>query len=551
MEMIGALPMDTFYPRKDRMKLVMELNALVASPAFAAWTQGIPLDMAELLGSDDSPRASIISVAHLDDRQRQFILGLLVSELVSWMRRQPGSSGLRALLYMDEVHGILPPHPYNPPTKGPLLTLLKQGRAFGVGAWLATQNPVDIDYKAAGNAGVKVVGRLITERDRDRVLDGLGLDELDDGSSADEVVTTLGKRQFLLYDVPSKQRTRTFSSRWAMSYLRGPVTLAEMAPLVTDRAVRAPSESSGEVPVRSRATEGSPTPPVFSVDTEQKFVVGASQIAEPALLVKNRLSVRRVTLGLDRRFEEVWKIPVDQDGSLAWDSARVLDQIPDMTHRPPAGMLFPRAVPTGLDRDLRKAGSTVVSWRGRRSVEVLANRTMKMAAAPGEERAAFEARCLEAADRADDAAQDRARTKFERKMQTLRKRLARERHELETDRSEARSRKAEEFLGVVEGPFSVLLGSRSVSSASRKATSRMKSAATRRRMSSKAGADVVESEDEIIRIEEELEDLAEDLQDEVDRIAEASEEKALQIEEVGVRPNKTDIAVLDLFVLWE
>jgi len=164
MDVIGALPMDAFFPRKERMKLVMELNALVASPAFAAWTQGMALDMTELLGEEGSPRASIVSVAHLDERQRQFILGLLVSELVSWMRRQSGSSGLRALLYMDEVHGILPPHPYNPPTKGPLLTLLKQGRAFGVGAWLATQNPVDLDYKGLSNIGTWFVGRLQTRR---------------------------------------------------------------------------------------------------------------------------------------------------------------------------------------------------------------------------------------------------------------------------------------------------------------------------------------------------------------------------------------------------
>jgi hypothetical protein len=411
---------------------------------------------------------------------------------------------------------------------------------------------VDIDYKAVGNAGVKVVGRLITERDRDRVLDGLGLKHLDDGSSADEVVANLGKRQFVLYDVRSKQRTRTFASRWAMSYLRGPVTLSEMKPLVvgqsggkerTETAPRSPSPPPSE--------SGSATPPVFSVDTDQKFAAGSSGMALPSLLVSSRLSVRRVTLGLDRTLDEIWRVPVDRDGSLAWDAAEVLDRMPEVDTRPPAGLRFPPAVPADLDSALGDADRGFVSWRARQSVEVLANRGLKMAAEVGEDRGVFEARCLEVADRADDTAQDRARAKFERKMATLKKRLARERHELETDRSEARSRKAEEFLGVVEGLFSVLVGSRSVSSASRKATSKMKSAATRRRMSSKASADVTESVDEIARIEAELEDLAEELQDEVDRIAEASEEKALKIEEVGIRPNKTDIAIREIFVLWE
>lgn len=236
MESLGALPLATFYDRSDRMKLVMELNTLLASPAFGAWTSGTPLEMEALLGTPQSPRATIVTVSHLDQRQRLFALALLATELVDWMRRQPAASGLRALLYVDEVQGILPPHPANPPTKAPLLTLLKQGRAFGVGAWLATQNPVDLDYKALGNAGVKVIGRLITERDRERALEGLGVQMVDDVHDPDHVVASLGKREFLLYDVRASERIRTFSSRWAMSYLRGPVTLSEMSPLIDSSA---------------------------------------------------------------------------------------------------------------------------------------------------------------------------------------------------------------------------------------------------------------------------------------------------------------------------
>jgi len=355
----------------------------------------------------------------------------------------------------------------------------------------------------------------------------------------------------VLYDVRSQQRTRTFTSRWAMSYLRGPVTLSEMAPLVEDRPVVTESLPAKDAAKPERSVGGSSAPPVISVDIEQRFVAGAVGMAAPALLVRNRLSVRRTTLGLDRTLDEIWRVPVEDDGSLAWDAAEVMDQAPDVSRRPTDGMDFPRAVPAALDKDLLKAESSFVSWRARRPVEVLANRSLKLTAEQDEDRTDFENRCLEMADRADDAAQERSRGKFERKMQTLKKRLARERHELETDRSAARSRKAEEFLGVVEGLFSVFLGSRSVSSASRKATTKMKSAATRRRMSSKASASVDESVDEIARIEEELEDLAEDMQEEVDRIAETSEEKALKIEEIGVKANKTDIAVRELFVLWE
>lgn len=234
-----------------------------------------------------------------------------------------------------------------------------------------------------------------------------------------------------------------------------------------------------------------------------------------------------------------------------WDGADPLSEMAEIDRRPSPEMRFPRAAPGDLDRDLERVESSFVSWRSRTPITVLANRKLKLSQEPGEDRGAFETRCLDAADRADDAAQERARARYERKMNTLQKRLARERHELETDRSEARSRKAEEVLGFVEGLFSVLTGSRSVSSASRKASSKMKSAATRRRMSSKASADVTESVDEISRIELELEALGEEMQEEIDRIAELSEEMALNLEEVAIRPAKTHIDLKEIFLLWE
>ncbi len=546
MDVLGALPLEAFYPRKDRMKLVLELNALVASPAFAAWTQGTPLDMSALLGTDAAPKASIISIAHLDDRQRLFVLGLLVSELVSWMRRQPGASGLRALLYMDEVHGILPPHPYNPPTKGPLLTLLKQGRAFGVGAWLATQNPVDIDYKAVGNAGIKCIGRLVTERDRDRVLDGLGLRELDDGQDADDVVAALGKREFLLHDVRAKKRSRTFTSRWAMSYLRGPVTLAEMGPLAAGGSDGAP-ESAQALIRKISGVEGSSTPPVLSAEIEQRFVTPASGMADPSVVARSRVTVRRLSLGLDRQVDEWWLIPMDERGAVDWDGAEQLSDPPKVVSDPPEGMVFPPAAPAGMDRDLAHIESGLISWRARRPVVVLTNPKLKLSATADEDRTAFEARCLETADRADDPSQDRAREKYAKKKKSLEDRLARERQELGADVIEARSRKAEELIGVVESLFSVFTGS----SRARTASSKMRSAATRRRMSSRASAGVEESELEIARIEKDLEGLADEMQAEIDRIAEASEVKALAIEETSLRPTKTNISVEEIYVVWE
>jgi hypothetical protein len=549
MDTLGVLPLDRFYPRDDRLKLVTELNALVASPAFAPWTTGVPLAMESLLGDAGDPRASIVSIAHLDDRQRAFFLSLLASELVAWMRRLPGTSALRALLYIDELQGILPPHPANPPTKTPILTILKQGRAFGVGAWLATQNPVDIDYKALGNAGVTLVGRLVTERDRDRVLDGLGLRTTADGQNADQIVSSLGKREFLLHDVRASARTRTLRSRWAMSYLRGPVTLAEMRALV---ASGEPVAARGRAAAaRPAAADGRKSPPVLGTDVEQRFAATREGQARPSLVVAARVTVTRSTIGLERTADEVWQIPVDHDGELNWDAAVALDEPPVVRDRAPDGMEFPAAVSGRLDGELKRVHPDFIAWRAGTSVEVLANRSLGICADADEHRASFEARCLELADRSDDDAQEKARARYRKRMDVLRRRLDNERLELEGDRAEARSRKAEEVFGVVESLFSVLLGSKSARSAGRKAASRARAATTRRRMSQRADADVDESLSEIERIERELEQLAAEMESEVDRIAEESEAKARTIESVGVRPRKNDISVTELYLLWE
>ncbi len=555
LERLGVLPIETVYPRKERMELVLSLNTLLASPAFAAWTKGTPLSMEALLGTPDEPRGSIVTLAHLDERERLFVLALLASELASWMRGQPASDGLRCLLYIDEVHGILPPHPATPPTKPPLLSLLKQGRAFGVGVWLATQNPVDIDYKALGNTGVKIIGRLVTERDRGRALEGLGMRTLPDGTDAEALVTTLDKREFLMDDVRAKPRIRRFSSRWAMSYLRGPVTIAEMAPLLErfrPAAGAAVERSGGDHPAPAggaHSPAGGSRPPVLPGGIGVRFTAEPGP-AEPGVLARLSVTVERKTLGLYATRDETWWIPAGEPG-LDWEGAAPLPEEPGLQETPPEGMTFPASAPQGLVRALGRLERELVTWRARRPVMVLANRKLKLVAGPDEDREAFLQRCLEAADAADDVRQDRVRRRFERRIATVRRRLEREREELERDRRQLEARKAEEKLGMVEGLFSVLLGSRSLRSAAGKAGTRARGVASKRRMRERAEGAVAESVSEIARLEAELEDLAAEMQDEIDRIAAESEAIAARIEEVPVRPKRADVVVRESLVVWD
>ncbi len=280
---LGALPVETVYPAKERQALMMSLNNLLASPSFAVFRQGEPLDVGALLRTPDGrPRLSVVYTAHLSDEERLFVTALLLDKVKTWIRQQGGTSALRALVYMDEVYGYFPPHPANPPTKRPLLTLLKQARAQGLGVVLATQNPVDLDYKALTNMGTWLVGTLQTEQDRSRLRDGL-LGAGADAARLDALLAATRKRVFLLHDV-HRAGLSLVNSRWAMSYLRGPLTPQEIERLMAGRrAPRLPSAAPA-------APEG---PPVLPSPLRHAFFKKyGGEMGEAHLLVKYAVRYR-------------------------------------------------------------------------------------------------------------------------------------------------------------------------------------------------------------------------------------------------------------------
>jgi hypothetical protein len=245
-ENIGALTVDTFLPKSERKSLAAALNTLLASPSFASWREGATLDIAEWMKSKHGRTpATVVSVAHLDDEERALVLGVLLEEVLSWVRSLPGSSRLKALIVFDEVYGFLPPHPANPPTKRPLVALMKQARAYGVGVVVATQNPMDLDYRALGNAGLWCIGRLQTDADCARVLDGLASAGHNGQSAAElgRVVKNLAPRWFLMRDVHTKVGSLLLQPRWAMSLLRGPMTRNEIRQALETRAALLPPKS--------------------------------------------------------------------------------------------------------------------------------------------------------------------------------------------------------------------------------------------------------------------------------------------------------------------
>jgi len=293
LDRIGALEVDAFMPRNERKKLARDLNRVIASPGFRTWFTGISLDFNKLFwSSEGKPRAVVFYLAHLGPSERMFAVTLILEALYSWMFTRPGSSKLKYLLYFDEVYGYLPPYPRNPPSKIPLLMLLKQARAFGLGIVLATQNPVDLNYKALTNAGLWIIGKLQTENDKRRVLEGLRLasSRSFDEKELSKIISLLGRRIFLLYNA-RKNRSILFKTRWAISYLRGPLTLNEVSKLKTKPILEA--KKSSLKPIKATLIHTFPEDlEVYYLPT--RFPVGDFKpVYYPALYIEARVEVVR------------------------------------------------------------------------------------------------------------------------------------------------------------------------------------------------------------------------------------------------------------------
>ena len=446
---LGVFEIDAFFPPKDRTELALKLNALIASPAFAAWGEGAALDPQALLFTPEGkPRAAIVYTAHLSDEERMFVTTLVFAKLVTWMRGQSGTSDLRALAYMDEVAGYVPPTAA-PPAKKPILTILKQGRAFGLGLVLSTQNPVDLDYKAMSNAGTWLVGRLQTENDKARVLEGLrsaagGADI----SALDSSIGALQKRQFMLVSAKDS-RPRVFSTRWAMSYLRGPLTKEQVQQLMSaaPRPAEAARRGAAARPLRrppplprprhprprhSRPTrrrwrlppQRAPPSPTSIPAAPWAAQVGATAgVTRLHAFVATRVSLRYddTAAGIDEQ-QEFEALYGPLDGGLDLDSETVVDfDDRDFRADAPAGATYVLpAAPVGEAKFFAQAGKDVQARLvANRALEIFRNKQLKLASRPGETEEAFLARC----DEAGQAKADEEAVKLKERLEAKKDRL--------------------------------------------------------------------------------------------------------------------------------
>ena len=551
---LGVFELDAFYPEKDRMKLAMRLNGLMASPSFAEWMTGDPLDVGRLLYAPDGrPRASIVYLSHLSESERLFVVTLLLTKLITWMRRLPGTSELKALLYADEVVGFAPPTA-EPPTKKPLLTLYKQARAHGVGLVLATQNPIDLDYKLMSNAGTWMVGRLQTERDKARIVEGLRSAGGEvDVPAWDARIGQLGKRQFLLKSAGSP-RPELFSTRWAMSYLRGPLTRAELLRLGPDAAAadrgatpRSPGLADDESPV--------PPPVASAIDVryldpaaEWRSTVGAGQGARrlrPGLAVRVRLLFDE-RVGAVRHEEEWEAVVFPLDGAVDPAAAVGVDHDPrDFLDQPPDGATYVLGdAAIGEPAFFRSAEQAIEdSLTRERTLRLLKNDALKVHGRPGESEAAFRERCVAAAEDRADAEAEKLRDRYEAKLATARRRLAdaeRRVDQLDVDVGQRRQQELVSGAGEVLSMF--LGGRRRVRSLSGMSSRRSRTVRAEARL--RGAVEKAEDQQQII------EGLEQELAEELDEIWQRWKDVAGDVSDFEIGLERSDVELDRMTLFW-
>ena len=593
---LGVFDVDSFFPQKDRFGLAMTLNNIIAAPSFSAWIQGEPLDVASLLyTASGKPRHSVFYIAHLSDAERMFFVTLLLQEIVTWVRQQSGTTSLRALVYFDELFGFFPPEA-NPPSKMPLLTLLKQARAFGLGVVLTTQNPVDIDYKGLSNAGTWFIGKLQTDQDKARVLDGLQSASSAAGSAMnrseiDRSISALSSRLFLLHNV-HQDRDVIFQTRWAMSYLRGPLTRPQVRELMTERKIgkaataldrTAPSETvrqtgaTEQLSAAALRTGYHETPPTLPPDLQQVFLptrMSASRavaaleqdqgrllqasesqlVYEPCLLALGRVRFTNRTRHIDEERElGVLMQPRALGPIIRWENGEpIAIDTHDLQPRPEQGAIY-GPVPAQINNaaEIKAAAKDFADYLYReQTLNLHHSPALKLYGEPGESERDFVARAQQVARENRDAEVEKLRKKYEAKFRRLEDRLAREEAELSEDQAEYDARKREELLSAGETVIGMLgiLGRRRSSTA-------ISRAATKRRLTSSAQADIKESQEQIARLEKEIEDMRREMELEAAAIGDKWASVANELETYPIRAARgavqADLVALAWAPYWE
>jgi hypothetical protein len=562
---LGVFDLETFYPIQNRMELAITLNSLLASPSFIEWLTGDPLDISKFLyDGDGKPRHSVFCLSHLSEEERMFFVTLLLERVSTWIRQQPGTTSLRAILYFDEVFGYMPPVA-NPSSKTPLLRLLKQARAYGLGVVITTQNPVDIDYKGLTNTGTWFIGKLQTERDKKRVLDGLqSADQVFDQSiekDYSDVIGSLDSRVFLLHNV-HEDGPKVFHTRWAMNYLRGPLTGIQIRKLMENKKEKI-SIKPRKIPKID--SELSKTPPTIDPTIEQLFIernfdsgdiITVQKLEKgydneklafvPTLLLNFSVRFVNKKRGIDK-IEQTWALAPEPNnfGEIEWSRMGNIDpgKIHD-TQIYPIEESFYHPIPIHYNtlKELEGVRKKLSNYLYRNSsYSIWFHKALGFGQDQNESKKDFLIKVAQVARERRDLEIDKLEKKYEKKLDKLNSKISKLTSSLSADKAEYDARKREEILGIGETIIGVFMGRR---------TSGATTASRRRRMTTRAKYDIEDTKKQIEELKKEFNELEEELREQVDEITEQWSSAEDNIQEYQITPRRADIEVDEIRIAW-
>ena len=558
---IGVMDIESFYPAKERFALALKLNNLLASPGFQAWMQGESLDAGKLLYTDSGkPRISVMSIAHLSDSERMFFVTMLLNEILSWVRTQPGTGSLRAILYMDEIFGYLPPTA-NPPSKQLFLTLLKQARAYGLGLVLSTQNPVDLDYKGLSNIGTWCIGRLQTERDKLRVMDGLegaASDSAFDTKRISQILAGLGKRRFLLHNVHESEPV-VFNTRWAMSYLAGPLTRDQIKLLMAERKGNQTATASvlAPKPAMERASAKEDTAPPILPATITQYYLPTSLRGKGDLIYYPMIAAAADVTYSSSRYKinernRLLQIGEFDDGPVPvdWNHTEACGlEIDQLEQSPIEGSLYADCPAAArAPKNFGKWSKSFNRWiRVEQPISVYRSPTFKAVSAATESEGDFRIRLQQLGNEQRDLQLGKLRKKYAAKTTTLENRLLRAKQAIEREGEQSKQKKLDTAIAFGSAIFGALLGRKkiSVTSATR-IGSAIKGAG---RMRKEAG-DVERAKATADAVRQEQVELAREFEQEVAKLEVAFDAQNELLTEVQIKAKSTEINVHFVALAW-
>ncbi len=549
---IGVLPLEGFYPQAARFKFATKFNAIIASPSFAAWLEGDSLDIQKLLYDENGKaKIAIFSISHLSDAERMFFVTLLLNKYIAWMRRQSGTSALKTILYMDEIYGFFPPTK-NPPSKEPMLLMLKQARAFGVGIILSTQNPVDLDYKGLSNIGTWFIGRLQTTQDIDRVIDGLG-GKVGSSYNKKEIKTLLAnlkKRTFFLKSAHLED-IRLFGTRWVLSYLKGPLKRDEISTLMQDQKALISSQSIDKTNKNDSGKSGFETYSGLDNSIPQSFMVDLTEVHQytASIMAQTTLHFFNQTRGINEEEKLCLNLDISTDDQqINWDQAvsanedmpgdQCFSQLPTQAPTDAKYATLPEYIKS--DKKLKNTTTELKNWLyHEHKLELYRSRSPKLESKPYETLADFKVKLNDLLSEKKEIEIEKLQTRYGKKEDTLLKRLARAEERVEKEEADTTGSMFSAGVAVLGALFG------------RSSTAKIGRAISRGSRVLKERGDVSRAEERVTEVKDDIEKLGYELEDKIDELADKYDVDSVTIEEFAIKLRKTDIEVENIAVVWK